>query len=29
VEFDSYGNRNRKYCGRDCYIQSRYGEGLP
>jgi uncharacterized protein YjcR len=29
AEFDSYGNRNRKYCGRDCYIQSRYGEGLP
>ena len=23
------GNKNRKYCGRDCYIHSRYGEGLP
>lgn len=29
AEFDSYGNRNRKYCGRDCYTASRYGEGLP
>lgn len=28
-QFVSYGNRNRKYCGRDCYILSRYGEGLP
>lgn len=29
AEFNSYGNKNRKYCGRDCYIRSRYGEGLP
>ena len=29
TEFISYGNKKRKYCGRDCYIQSRYGEGLP
>lgn len=28
-QFISYGNRNKKYCGRDCYILSRYGEGLP
>lgn len=28
-QFISDGNRNRKYCGRDCYILSRYGEGLP
>jgi len=28
-EFDSYGNKKRKYCGRECYIRSRYGEGLP
>jgi len=27
--FESYGNKGRKYCGRDCYIRSRYGEGLP
>ncbi len=27
-EFISYGNRNRKYCSHDCYIQHRfYGEG--
>lgn len=29
TEFNSYGNKKRKYCGRDCYIRSRYGEGLP
>ena len=28
-EFFSYANKQRKYCGRDCYIHSRYGEGLP
>ncbi len=28
-EFVSFGNRNRKYCGRECYLRSRYGEGLP
>ncbi len=28
-EFISYGNRKRKFCGRECYIFSRYGEGLP
>ena len=28
-EFVSYGNRGRKYCGRECYLRSRYGEGLP
>lgn len=27
--FESYGNKKRKYCGRDCYTRSRYGEGLP
>lgn len=27
--FISYGNRKRKFCGRECYILSRYGEGLP
>lgn len=27
--FVSFGNKNRKYCGRDCYNLSRYGEGLP
>jgi uncharacterized protein YjcR len=29
AEFMSFGNKKRKYCGRDCYIRSRYGEGLP
>ncbi len=29
TEFKSYGNKNKKYCGRECYMQSRYGEGLP
>ena len=29
MAFDSYGSKNRKFCGRDCYIRSRYGEGLP
>ena len=29
TEFESYGNTNRKYCGRDCYIRDRFGEGLP
>ena len=28
-EFKSYGNKNRKYCGRDCYIKNRFGDGLP
>lgn len=28
-EFISYGNKNRKFCGRECYLHSRYGEGLP
>jgi hypothetical protein len=27
-EFDS-NDKKRKYCGRDCYIHSRYGEELP
>ncbi|MFV0529137.1 MAG: hypothetical protein ACK5MN_10515 [Lachnospiraceae bacterium] len=22
-------NKHRKFCGRECYIRSRYGEGLP
>ena len=29
AEFERYGNKERKYCGRDCYIRSRYGEGVP
>ncbi|MFV0485400.1 MAG: RNA polymerase subunit sigma-70 [Candidatus Saccharimonadales bacterium] len=29
AEFNSYGNKKRKYCGRECYFRSRYGEGLP
>lgn len=28
-EFISYGNKKRKFCGRECYNLSRYGEGLP
>ncbi len=28
-EFISCGNRNRKFCSRECYLRSRYGEGLP
>lgn len=28
-QFISYGNKSRKFCGRDCYSLSRYGEGLP
>ncbi len=28
-QFISYGNKSRKFCGRDCYTLSRYGEGLP
>lgn len=28
-QFISYGNRKRKFCGRECYTLSRYGEGLP
>lgn len=28
-KFISFGNKKRKYCGRDCYNLSRYGEGLP
>ena len=27
--FESYGTQKRKYCGRDCYIRARYGEGPP
>ena len=27
--FKSYGNKGRKFCGRECYILSRYGDGLP
>ena len=29
TQFTSYGNKKRKYCGRECYLRSRYGEGLP
>ena len=25
IEFESYGNRHRKYCNHECYIQSRFG----
>lgn len=28
-QFISFGNKHRKFCGRECYILSRYGEGLP
>lgn len=28
-EFVSFGNKKRKFCGRECYRLSRYGEGLP
>lgn len=28
-EFESYGNKNRKYCSRNCYMRNRYGEELP
>lgn len=28
-QFISYGNRKRKFCGRECYLLGRYGEGLP
>lgn len=28
-KFISFGNKNRRYCGRDCYNLSRYGKGLP
>lgn len=28
-EFISFGNKKRKFCGRECYRLSRYGEGLP
>lgn len=28
-KFISFGNKKRKFCGRECYILSRYGEGLP
>lgn len=28
TEFES-SNKHRKYCGRECYFRSRYGEGLP
>jgi hypothetical protein len=35
AEFNSYGNKKRKYCGRECYIRGRYDqspagrEGVP
>jgi endogenous inhibitor of DNA gyrase (YacG/DUF329 family) len=25
-EFESYGNKNRKYCGHACYIKARFGK---
>ena len=25
--FSAYGNKNRKYCSRDCYIAARFGKG--
>ena len=25
--FTAYGNKNRKYCGRECYFTTRYGGG--
>ena len=28
-DFISFGNRKKKFCGRECYRLSRYGEGLP
>lgn len=28
-KFISFGNRKKKFCGRECYLRSRYGEGLP
>lgn len=28
-EFIGFGNRRKKYCGRECYRLSRYGKGLP
>ena len=28
-EFRSYGNKKRKFCSRECYSLSRYGEGVP
>ncbi len=28
-EFISFGNRKKKFCGRECYCLGRYGEGLP
>lgn len=27
--FISFGNKKKKFCGRECYRLSRYGEGLP
>ena len=26
-EFQSYGNKDRKYCSHDCYIKNRFGKG--
>ena len=26
TEFESYGNKNRKYCSHDCYINDRFGK---
>lgn len=28
-EFISYGNRKRRFCGRECYLLARQGEGVP
>lgn len=28
-KFISFGNKKRRFCGRECYRRSRYGEGLP
>lgn len=28
-EFISYGNRKRRFCGRECYLLDRQGEGVP
>ena len=25
IEFESYGNKNRKYCSHECYIKDRFG----
>ena len=28
-EFESYGNKNRKFCCRDCYLRSRSADSVP